>query len=246
MGVPVGNKVTTMPAGLAVAAGRFNELSLKGKTGTNTAVGTSHETVSEVQGIIPGRLSTAETHKIKSTSASDTSGGSGAARRVQVRGIDENGAEVKENVDLNGTSFVETTTTFVAINELRVNRVGSGGSVNAGDIECYRNDESTKVEVIKAGDNNSTSAIFHLPTDKEGYLTSFAMNSIGESAVSIWIDQGNGIFQQKLTFLVKDQHTVYQLPNPFPIAKGGTMQFRAKALSGTTKVGADFQLLLES
>lgn len=249
MTLKVGNQVTVMPNGIGLAAGRINDISLKGKTGINSATGTSHETVSEVQGLVPSRLSTAEQHKIASTSATDKNAGDGACRKVQVRGIDGDGNEVQENLNLDGsdgTNQVTTANSYVAINEIRVNRLGSAGSTNAGDIKCFRNDGTTLVDIIKAGENNSQSAFYHMATNQKGYLTSFAMNSIGESAISIWVDQGNGVFQQKLTFLVKDQHITYQLPNPFPIAEGGTVQFRAKSLSGTTKVGADFQLLIES
>ena len=62
MSVPVGQKVTAMPAGLAVSAGRFNDLALKGRSGLNSAVGSSHETVC-TQGGIMNKLSSADPAK---------------------------------------------------------------------------------------------------------------------------------------------------------------------------------------
>jgi hypothetical protein len=39
----------------------------------------------------------------------------------------------------------------------------------------------------------------------------------------------------------------YQLPNPFSIPGGGIVEFRAKRAGGSdVKVGADFQILIET
>lgn len=241
-----GMQTTVLPSGLELARGSISKLTLKGLTGINSAVGASYETVSEVGGIIPANLSTAETFKVKSSSADDTNSGSGHARRVQIRGIDANGAELIENVELNGVTAVDTVGSFVCVNELRVNKLGSGGTVNAGDISCFQNDGTTLVNKIKAGENNSQTCRFTVPATVAGYITSFAFDSIGEAQMSIWIDQGNGVFQQKLSFLVKDTLITYQLPNPFAISKGGTVEFRAKRLGASdVKCGADFQLIME-
>ena len=248
MSVPVGQKVTAMPAGLAVSAGRMNDLSLKGRSGLNEAVGSSHETIA-TQGGLMNTLTTAEQLKVASSSANDTNSGSGHARRVRIEAIDDSGNLVKEDVNLNGTAQVTTTGSYTFVNSVRVQKVGSGGAVNAGDISVFANNGSTLLAEIKAGENQAQKADFAVPTGHTAYLTSFMVSSTEAALVSIWVapNPAQTPYFQKLTVVVTaGSSNVYQLPNPFPIPGGGRMEFRAKKIGSTdAKVSADFQILLE-
>jgi hypothetical protein len=247
MGVPVGQKVTAMPAGLAVAAGRFNELALKGTSGLNEAVGSSHETIAPQGGLV-NTLTSAEVLKVSSADTNDTNSGGTGARRVRLIGIDDNGEEAQEDVLLNGTGVVSTTTSFQHINQARVQKAGSGG-VNAGKISIFANDGTTLLQQISAGENQTQQATYAVPTNKKGYLTSFMCSSTEEALISIWVSPnpaGVPYFQKLTTVVTAGSSNVYQLPNPFPIPSGGRMEFRAKKLGSTdAKVSADFQMLVE-
>lgn len=247
-----GMQVSTLPSGLELSRGTIDKLELKGTSGINQAVGASLETIC-TQGGIRNYLSSAETIKIKSTDATDIfAGGTGAARRVRVIGIDGDGAEIQEDVQLNGTSFVSTTNQYLHINDFRVQLTGSGGSFNAGTITAYANDESTALYEIAAGQNQQQSASYAMPANKAGYLTSFVCSATGDAEVSIWLNPNpanpNFPFFQKLTvFVGSGGPTPYQLPNPFPIPKSGIIEFRAKRIGASdVRVGADFQLILEA
>lgn len=247
MSVPVGQKVTTMPAGLAVSAGRFNDLQLKGRSGINSAVGTAHETVC-TQGGINNLLSAAEVLKVSSASTDDTNSGGSGARRVRIEGINENGELVKEDVNLNGTGVVTTSGQFQHINTVRVQKAGSGG-LNAGKISIFANDGSTLLGEITAGENQSQSAHYAVPTGHQAYLTSFMTASTEPALVSVWVQPNSNLpYFQKLTVVVTaGSGNIYQLPNPFPIPGGGRMEFRAKKIGSTdAHVSADFQILLET
>ncbi len=247
MSVPVGQKVTTMPAGLAVSAGRFNDLQLKGRSGLNSAVGSSHETVC-TQGGLNNLLSSAEVLKISSADANDTNSGGTGAKKVRIEGINENGELVKEDVNLNGTGVVTTSGQFQHINTVRVQKAGSGG-VNAGKISIFANDGSTVLGEITAGENQSQSAHYAVPTGHTAYLTSFMTASTEPALVSVWVQPNSNLpYFQKLTVVVTaGSGNIYQLPNPFPIPGGGRMEFRAKKIGSTDAiVSADFQILLET
>jgi hypothetical protein len=249
MAVKLGRQVTSLPSGLAVAANRVDDLSLKGTSGINEAVGASHETVC-TQGGIRNILTSGEILKVSSTSADDTNTGSGHARRVRIRGILDDGTQGQEDVLLNGTGVVETTSSWRHINDFRVQKVGSGGAVNAGTINAYANDGTTILCQIAAGENQQQAACWAVGDQEAAYLNSFVVSATGDAIVSVWVNPNpaNLPFFQKLTMFVgAGGPAPYQLPNPFPIPAGGIVEFRAKRAGGSdVKVGADMQILVET
>ena len=105
------SRVSTIPAGLELSAGRLDNASLANTSGLNPTVGASLETVHLPGGII-NRLSAAEQLKVSSTDANDKNAGSGAARRVRITGLGSDGAYLTEDLNLdgsNGTTQVTTT-----------------------------------------------------------------------------------------------------------------------------------------
>lgn len=254
MTVKVGNSVTTMPSGLALAAGRINDIELKGTSGLNATVGTSLETVCN-QGGIRNILSSAEDLKVSSSSSDDTNTGSAHARWVRIRGLDTNGEYKQQDVYLNGTNVVTTdkngdAINFKHVNDFRVQKVGSGSGFNAGTISLYANDGTTVLSQIGVGENQQQGANWAIGSNELGYLTSFVASATGNAQVSIWLSPNypNTPFFQKLTVLVgSGGPTPYQLPNPFQIPSNGIIEFRAKSLTGSdVAVGSDFQVLIES
>ena len=248
MTLSIGQKVTTLPNGLALAADKIPGIELKGTSGINGTVGASLETIC-TQGGIRNLLSSAEQLKIKSSSTSDTNSGSGAARRIKLRGIDGSGAAVDENINLNGTAAVTTTNSYRHVNDVFVTKVGSAGQVNAGTISVSNNADDTVLYEIAVGEAQQQSASFAIPTGHFGYLTSFVTTATGDAQISIWInkDPDNIPFRQVLTTIAGQGAPVtYNLPNPFQIPANGIIEFRAKSLTGgNVKAAADFQLLLE-
>jgi len=244
-----GQPVTTLPAGLELSAGRIDKIELKGTSGLNPAVGTSLETIHYTGGI-RNILTAGEILKVVSSSANDTNTGSAHARRIRIKGLDNDGLYLEEDVNLNGTSVVETVNAFKHINDLRVQKVGTGGDFNDGLITVYANDGTTKLYEIGAGENQQQTAAWHVASNQYGYLTSFVCSATGNAQVSIWgcPVPGSTPFFQKLTVIVgAGGPTPYQLPNPFQLQRGGIIEFRAKSLTGgEVAVGADFQVLLET
>jgi hypothetical protein len=248
MTLSIGQKVTTLPNGLALAADRIPGIELKGTSGINGTVGASLETIC-TQGGIRNILTSAEQLKIKSSSTSDTNSGSGAARRIKLRGIDGSGAIVDENINLNGTAAVTSVNSYRHVNDVFVTKVGSAGQVNAGTISVSNNADDTVLYEIAVGEAQQQSASFAIPTGHFGYLTSFVTTATGDAQISIWInkDPDNIPFRQVLTTIAGQGAPVtYNLPNPFQIPANGIIEFRAKSLTGgNVKAAADFQLLLE-
>lgn len=73
---------------------------------------------------------------ITSTSANDTSAGTGA-RTIRIVGCDDTGAIISEVLTLNGNTIVQSALSYKLIYGMEVLTTGTG-KVNAGDIHCVK------------------------------------------------------------------------------------------------------------
>jgi len=110
---------------------------------------------------------------VVSTSANDTSAGTGA-RTVRVSGLDEDYLEVSEVVALNGVTPVNTTQTFIRVNSAVCTSAGSG-AVNAGGISVSvgGNDQA----YITVGKGQSANTGYCIPADYKYIITSYIVGT---------------------------------------------------------------------
>lgn len=111
--------------------------------------------------------------KVSSTSANDTSAGTGA-RTVVVSGLDENYNEAEETVTLNGQTEVLTTTTFIRVFRASVTTAGSGGTA-AGNIYIGTGTVTAGVPAtvyakITLGENQTLMALWTVPAGYTAYI----------------------------------------------------------------------------
>ncbi len=111
---------------------------------------------------------------VSSTSANDTSAGTGA-RTVVVQGLDANYNEVSETVTMNGQTAVTMTTAMLRINYAYVATAGSGNSA-AGDIYIGTGTvtsgvPATPYDIIKLDYNNTTTGSYTVPAGYTAYLS---------------------------------------------------------------------------
>lgn len=78
---------------------------------------------------------TAAKIKIASTHAADDSAGLGL-RSVEIHGLSATGEDQKETVALSGTTPVESVLTYIRVNLMHNEEVGTYGGSHQGDIEC--------------------------------------------------------------------------------------------------------------
>jgi len=94
------------------------------------------------------------------TSNNTTAGVAGTgAKTVRITGIGSGNQSVTEDVNLNGTSSVNTTKSYKFINEMFVLSAGSGGT-NAGAITATAATDATVTATIAAGANITNQAFF--------------------------------------------------------------------------------------
>lgn len=102
--------------------------------GHNDAVGTSYVD------IWPGNTdlnwqTTAAKIKVQSSDAADTSDGAGV-RSIEIHGLSATGVDQSEVIAMNGTTAVESVLTYIRINKMHNETVGTYGGSHQGDIEC--------------------------------------------------------------------------------------------------------------
>ncbi len=111
---------------------------------------------------------------VSSTSANDTSAGTGA-RTVVVQGLDANYNEVTETVTLNGQTPVTMAASLLRVNYAYVATAGSGNSA-AGDIYIGTGTvtagvPATVYDIIKFDYNNTTTGSYTIPAGYTGYVS---------------------------------------------------------------------------
>ena len=103
--------------------------------------------------------------QVFSSSANDTSAGTGA-RTVFVKGLNGSFVEVSETVTMNGTSNVNTTNSYIRVNEFYILTSGSNAT-NVGNIGCRHTVTNQLLEQIDAGLGTGMGVQFTVPAGKK-------------------------------------------------------------------------------
>lgn len=225
--------------------------------GSNIAVGNTFETVGSVSAayVYP---TTAATVKVSSSSANDTSAGTGM-RTVVVTGLNGSYAEVAETVTLNGQTEVATTNSFIRIHKIYGVTVGSGGT-NAGDLYVGTGTVTAGVPATiycKAlvGEGASQTAVYTIPAGKQGTILQFgASNAVNGTDYAI-VQLMTRVFDASSTnsldsFLVQAQFNILRtrvqldFPAPLVFPEKTDIEIRAKSSANSVDVSAYFDLIL--
>ena len=141
--------------------------------GHNKSVGTSYED------IWPGSTdinwqTTAAKIKVASSDAADTSAGLGT-RSIEIHGLSATGVDQDEVIVMNGTTAVESSLTYIRINKMHNETVGTYGGSHQGDIEC---------RVTNATFANG--ALLAVMVGEEGGVDTAVVYGLGEASNGFW------------------------------------------------------------
>jgi len=137
--------------------------------GFNDLVGTDWEDIHPNGGDI-NWLQTATKVEVLSSDAADTSTGLGV-RSVELHGLSATGEDQDEIIAMNGTTAVESALTYIRVNKLHNETVGTYGGSHQGDITC---------RVTGGGDTLS------LMTGIEGNVDTSVQYGSGEAGNGYW------------------------------------------------------------
>ncbi len=140
-------------------------------------------------------LTTATKVEVLSSNAADTSDGTGV-RQVELHGLSATGVDQDEVITMNGTSAVESSLTYIRVNKLHNENVGTYGGSHEGDITC---------RVTGGG------ATLSVMTGREGLVNVSSQYGSGEAGNGYWtvpLDKVLYITRLEVTPNVKSNQTV--------------------------------------
>jgi hypothetical protein len=242
---------TFEPFGLQVSRGQIQGHSSVIVFGYNPDVDTSEESVWPDGGTIPHPTS-ASVLKISSSSANDTSAGTGA-RTVFIEGLDGDYNVVNETVILNGQTAVNTTNSYLYVNSFYVVSVGSGGE-NAGNINAGTGTVTAGVpavlyDIIATGYNSRTTGHYCVPAGYTGYLIQGVFSSgqaSGSTAVTGFLKQHgpDGILRVGAVTTVNNSTADYLFEMPLQIPEKNCVGATAIGASANNAVSSYFNIVL--
>lgn len=188
---------------------------------------------------------------VSSSSANDTSAGTGA-RTIYILGINSTGGEVNEVVTLNGQTAVNTTHTYVCIQSCQVMTAGSTGhnvgNINIGTGTVTAGVPATMYGQIYATENQSLMGYYTVPINHTGYLMSGNV-SCGATQAAKSITgrlklKTNNIIYTSALVTFSSGVAAFDFKYPIRIPGQSTISASVKSSTDNEQVSSYFQLLL--
>lgn len=194
----------------------------------------------------------ADTLTVSSSSADDTSDGTGA-QTVIISGLDNDHNEISETVILNGQTAVETAKSYTHVNFMTVATTGSS-KVNAGIIYIGSGTVTAGVpasifNLIYTGYNNSTTAAYTIPAGYTGYIVNGSMGAgqaSGSTGVTgkLCVIDTDQIGRVIAVNAMNNGISTYDFKFPVAVPEKYTIEARAFGAANNNAVSAFFQILL--
>lgn len=243
------------PYELQVSKGQIAGASTLYKFGTNPDINGAEETIWSTGGDYPWPTA-AFTAFISSSSAADTSAGTGA-QTVTIQGLDENYEVKSVTVNMNGQTQVQIGDAF---GWLRVNRIfvatsGSGGTA-AGTIYVANSGVTSGVPTgitygnIVQGDNQSQMSVYTVPAgftlflDDVTFTAAIVIANKNVTAKFVTREFGSNTFRTRIIQTVQSNLLVLPFDYPFSIAEKTDIECRASSDTTNVTVNASFQGVL--
>jgi hypothetical protein len=241
-----GSTVDDIPFYLAVQQGKVPGYSMVNKFGYNSSIGSgAFETIWETGNDYPWQ-SSAVTVDVVSDDTNDNLAGTGA-RTLRIQGLDSSYNLVEETVDMDGTTTVTTTQTFLRVFRMSVETAGTSGN-NEGTITVTYTGGSDVAATITAGNGQTLMTLYTIPAGYTGYLLSMNISSGKDQEMDFkFIQRDNGVanaaFQTKQFLNVRGGQTtvIFNAINVIP--QKSDIYVSGKA-SSTSSSSASFDLLL--
>jgi len=179
--------------------------------GNNDTVGNTYEDIHPDSGDI-NWLTTAGTVEVLSTNAADTSAGLGV-RQVELHGLSATGADQDEVITMNGTTPVVSSLTYIRVNKLHNENVGTYGGSHQGNVTCRVTGGGVTLSVMKGeeglvdsgvqyGLGEASNGYWTVPLGKVLYITDVTVNvqSSGNNTGDVILYEREGILNVSAPF----------------------------------------------
>jgi len=241
----------TEPFGLQVARGQIPYHQSIQIFGYNPDVDTTEESVWPDGGVVP-HPTVASVLKVSSTSASDTSAGTGA-RTVFIGGLDGDYNVIGETITLNGQTEVNTTKSYLYVNEFYVLTVGTDGhnvgTINAGTGTVTAGVPAVLYDLIAPTYNTRTTAHYCVPVGYTAYMVEGIITTgqpSGSSAVTGYLKQHgtDGILRVGAVATLNNGSVQYDFNPAYRIPEKNCIGATAIGSAANNAVSTFFNLIL--
>ena len=235
-----------IPFYLEVQQGKVPGYSMINKFGYNPSIGSgSFETIWETGNNYPWQ-SSAVTVDVVSDDTDDDVAGTGA-RTLRIQGLDGSYNFAEETVDMDGTTTVTTTQTFLRVFRMSVETAGSSGN-NEGTITVTYTGGSDVAATISEGNGQTLMTLYTIPAGYTGYLLSMNVSSGKDQEMQFkFIQRDNGVanaaFQTKQFLDVRGGQTTV-IFNAINVIPQKSDIYVSALASSTSSASASFDLLL--
>lgn len=236
-----------------VALGLRQGHSLWNKFGYNADVDTgSPEVLAEFGGTFT-ILTSASTLDVVSTSANDVVTTGSGARSIIIYGVDANRKSQIEVVNLNGTSTVTTTNTWLGVNRVSVYLAGSNLN-NEGKLTITATTGGSTQATVPAGEGTTQQLIFFSQADHQLMMEWLILDALklsggGSPRVTVkgWVYSAVSaskyeVFRATIDTSVSN-HRDYMPPVPFVVGEKSVFWLEAETDTNNTEVSGRFSLI---
>jgi len=229
-----GNGATLIPWQVQVARGLIPGVTGLSISGYNPDVGTSFVPIWHADTAYT-YINTATQLTVWSDSASDTN------VSVLISGLNSNYVPITETVVLtNGATGVLTTSSFLRVNNMSLNRV----PMNVGVIHAGNNGKSTVLCTIEAGSGRSQQTIYTVPAGYTFYLTqvNYYTNNTGNNTglFRSWTQSPTGLINVVLTFPFPENYNSTKVV-PRPYTEKTDIQWQVANKTGSSAIGGQIE-----
>ena len=233
-----------------IALGLRQGTTLWNKFGYNADVDTGTEVIASFGGSFTF-LTTASTLTVVSSSTDDDVGGTGATALV-IYGVDANRKSQIEVVNMDGTTPVVTSNTWLGVNRVAVYTAG-GGLTNAGTISVTATTGGSNQAEMPAGQGTTQQCIFFTQADHQALFKWLTLNCLKLSGsspkvtVKGWVYSAVSaakyeVFRTNIDTSV--ENTIHFTPPiPFVVGEKSVFWLEATTTADNTEISARFSLV---
>ena len=235
-----------MPYSWDIVEGNVPGHSSINKFGHNGNVAATLETIWSAGGVYPYMAIADQLEVLSSNDEDGGAGGDTGALTMQIFGLDTNYDQIDETVTLNGVTVVTTTASFLRVFRAKVLTAGATGW-NIGVITIRDQDTDTTRASIEATKNQTLMAVYTVPADMTGFITSWYMSTISNLAteVELYVRPFGSVLQVKRHFHIIQDIFAETIDFPEKVTEKSDIEVRALSAGGGGDVSAGFFMWIE-
>ena len=225
----------------AIAEGFVTDQTAINMVGYDGTVGATWETLWELSTPYVYIASGGEKVTVKSNSAQDGVGGTGA-RTLLITGLDANFDLVSETITTNGVALVSSANTYERILSARVATIGTNES-NVGNITIRDTSDTTTVAYIVVGEGSSRIPVFTVPRLYRASIVGWSYGDVADKAshIALWARPFGGSWYIANYKIIKNQASSESFEMPFVFEEKTDLELMAFSIGGGGAVQASLE-----